>query len=1106
MTGAALAELDRLLAGLTAGRSDAPTPGRLRARMVRGLWWRVCAEAATADPARLRAWYADDDPITGLFGEHPTDPTRSAARAVAAVALAAAGEHAARMSAAEHWAGTGVLTGTEAIPPTDLFPRTDLPAPVRAVLGPLTRRAASPAEAYAVIAAVLMATDPPRSAPRPVALLFDAVGTDPGATGTLELTVLPGGPPGLYPDPRTMAFLRVDADFAPSAAAAWRRYGRPGDCVLWSVAVHDTEDLPRIHGGSLGLAFAVALADLRRSRAARFVLAHDSSCALTGTVTADGAVGPVGGLDGKFAAAKRRGWRVVAPSDDRAGAECKAAGTRVRWVDTVDQACRASRRAVRGVLVSCLAFLLVATGAVVAVSRISAERAAASEHLRDRVVRNLLADADRQRPLDREGALRAGLAAVALRDDSSTRADLTASLVTDRPVTRFIEGREAVSAAAFGPQGTMVTGDDLGVRLWDASRVTAPALRRVLSTGTRSTAVAISSDGLLAAALLEDQPGRRYARLWDTNGVDDNGREVEVPPGCAPVSLAVAPRERVLVGCENGTVALSDGAGARPLPKGHKGLRSVAFGADGAVAVVGADDGLAVSDLADPRAPRDITGTYTFGNDPRAEPWGVRAAAVSADGQTLLLGGQAGEAQVLRSRGTRREKEPSRLTVVDVPEVVSAVALSADGTIAITIGMRTGKRKGVARVWRRSDDPTRGYVPVLALDRHDDAVLSVAVSPDGRMAVTGGADGAAVLWDLSLDGIVESSQTTPRTSGEGGRRERETCHAAQPLCVLVGADGQAVLWDVTSPGSPRRAAGLARGGAIACCVAFAPVEPVVAVAMADGRAVRWDVRDPDEPVQLPDIPTAAAESTAVAFLGPTVLAIGSNDGAVALWDLTNPDHPTRRTVIHSAAHAVSALAYHPRSAVLAVGHADGAITLYDARDVAAPARLGVLPQRAGAVLDLAFHPWEPTLAAADASGNGPTLWDVTDPASPVESGRLDGHTDIVESLALHAGTELAATTSQDGTVIIWSLRDPRRPVRLTRLAGHTGTVHTAAFVTDGTTLLTTGGPTTLAWDTGEIAGMATDPVSAACAKVTRPLNRQEWEYRVAAEFPYRQSC
>jgi WD40 repeat protein len=91
---------------------------------------------------------------------------------------------------------------------------------------------------------------------------------------------------------------------------------------------------------------------------------------------------------------------------------------------------------------------------------------------------------------------------------------------------------------------------------------------------------------------------------------------------------------------------------------------------------------------------------------------------------------------------------------------VTCVAVSADGRYALS-----GSNDRTVRWW----DLVSGQ-EVFRWVAHEDGVKCLAVSPDGRVAVTGGNWGAARLWDMSTgteiraDGRETSvSRDTPET-------------------------------------------------------------------------------------------------------------------------------------------------------------------------------------------------------------------------------------------------------------------------------------------------------------------------------------------------------
>nr|BFE74456.1 hypothetical protein GCM10020092_077570 [Actinoplanes digitatis] len=165
-----------------------------------------------------------------------------------------------------------------------------------------------------------------REAQTPV--LFDRRST--GGHGTLRLTLLDGGPPGLYPDPRAMLFLVGDRWFAQALDVAWRTAGKSlhRRCVVWRLTTDDTP-CDEVTGGSLGAAFGVALTDLaRRTPPPIRVRRLDRRRAITAGLEPDQRLSPVTGVPNKLEAAVRRRLRVILAQLLRPGEHSRAVDAR----------------------------------------------------------------------------------------------------------------------------------------------------------------------------------------------------------------------------------------------------------------------------------------------------------------------------------------------------------------------------------------------------------------------------------------------------------------------------------------------------------------------------------------------------------------------------------------------------------------------------------------------------------------------------------------------------------------------------------------------------------------------------------------------------------
>ncbi len=389
---------------------------------------------------------------------------------------------------------------------------------------------------------------------------------------------------------------------------------------------------------------------------------------------------------------------------------------------------------------------------------------------------------------------------------------------------------------------------------------------------------------------------------------------------------------------------------------------------------------------------------------------------------------------------------------------------------------------------------------------HQDTVLRVEFSPDGRHIATGSLDGTLRIWDAQAGRVLytlpcESPHIRALAYSRDGLRlavahndgRIRVWEAAtgKPLVTLAGhdqpvsqvafsPDGRTLatasrdrtvrLWDVgaTPEVDPNRLIRtLSDHPADVKAVAFSPTGDRLLAACLDGTVTTWHVAGGNKIASF----RGQVQAVQNASFSPDArsLAWSSMDGVVAVWDTAAG---REKFSVQSNTHLGRFVAFSPDGQRIALAGFDGTLRLLDGSTGRETLTIYAHPSL---VAGVSFSPDGGRLASASYDQTV-RIWDATplagDPLAP-RCVTVAGHTEQVYGVAFSPDGRLLASASVDGTVKVWQLLGNREPgsagpgpmaLRHT-LRRRRGDTANLAFSPDGTTLASGGSDgVVILWD------------------------------------------
>jgi WD40 repeat protein len=319
--------------------------------------------------------------------------------------------------------------------------------------------------------------------------------------------------------------------------------------------------------------------------------------------------------------------------------------------------------------------------------------------------------------------------------------------------------------------------------------------------------------------------------------------------------------------------------------------------------------------------------------------------------------------------------------------LVTAVAISPDGRTAISGSTNTN-----LTLW----DLVSGK-QIKVLTGHSAELCSVRLSPDGKRAVSSGHDGKLIYWDLVAGAALRTFEADDSLHGLSLSPDGSQ--------AVVGSGNEIILWDVNTGLVIRKLEGHTD---LVGTMAYLPDGKRIVSGSYDKTVRIWDVET-----------------------GRQLLLLGSHQGQV--WTVSSS----------------------PNGKLVASGGEDMRLVLWDA---ASGEKVRTIGPVAGNLFYSSFSP-DSKFLLADAASPGAGLWEV---ATGKKICEFPGHRAPVTSAAFTPDATKVLTGSRDRTLALW---DVATHARLTPSEGHSCEISSVAFSPIGDTILTQSDDAALiAWD------------------------------------------
>lgn len=600
-----------------------------------------------------------------------------------------------------------------------------------------------------------------------------------------------------------------------------------------------------------------------------------------------------------------------------------------------------------------------------------------------------------------------------------------------RQLVKKLRGHASrISSALFAPGDDRIISAsyDHSVKVWSIAKyeeVRVLGGRVLKGHGDSILGAAFSPDGRTVvtasrdrSAIAWDVASGQQLRSYDEGHAYLASAALFMPDGTHVITAAVDNTARIWNMATGTETALLEGTGISA---------AVALAPSGEWIATGSDDkAVQIWDMAGKRL-RQFSGQA---ND-------VTALAVSPDSQLIFTGDGSGRSRLMNASTGEpiwesRAHSRGITAATFLPGGKRLITASLDNTVA-QLDAATGKED-------------RQHVL-----RHPDPVTSLAVSTDGKRALTACADKIVRLWDLERAAVIKTlpagdAATTDVAFAPNGKR-----------ALTATADNRVRLWDLESgqelpsPAEPKGAfLDLSATTLLVWSAAFsADGERLLTVGGQEAHL--WEL--PAGKQLMTFSPQSAVSSVHFSKSGDQ-LVTGSWDNAARIWNTASGASLMKLGGVHT--RFVNASVFSPDGSQVLTASDDKTVRLWDAKE---GKLIRTFVGHQGRVTDVAFSSdakW--VLTASD--DKTARIWDA---ATAQELRVLRGHSQGLLCAEFSADDRRVITGSDDTTARLWDSATGEALPAI--LAGHTASVTSVAFSPDGKRALTGSKDiTTKLWD------------------------------------------